>query len=121
MKTKLTYSVLAFALIPLALAQDKPNDIAPAEAKGIAQEAWVFGMPLVYIATQIDLSTHVTKPERSSAPINQFVHYREFPDASNRSIVGLNVDTLYSLGSLDLAQEPLVLSIPEMGNRFWLM
>jgi Protein of unknown function (DUF1254) len=31
-------------------------------------------------------------------------HFREFPDASNKSIVGLNVDTLYSLASLDLAQ-----------------
>jgi hypothetical protein len=57
----------------------------------------------------------------SSAPINQFVHYRECPDASNKAIVGLNVDTLYSFASLDLAKEPMVLSIQLMGDRFWLM
>ena len=78
-------------------------------------------MPLVYIEKQIDLVSHVTKPEGPFAPINQFAHYREFPDASNKSVVGLNVDTLYSLASLDLSSGPIILSVPEMGNRFWIM
>ena len=104
-----------------ALAQGIDPGLKPDEARTLAQEAWVFGMPLVYIEKQIDTVTHTTKPQGPLAPINQFAHYREFPDASNRSVVGLNVDTLYSLGALDLAQEPFVLSIPEMGNRFWLM
>jgi hypothetical protein len=53
--------------------------------------------------------------------LNQFAHYREFPDAKHNAIVGMNVDTLYSLANLDLTAEPIVLSIPEMGDRFWLM
>ena len=36
-------------------------------------------------------------------------------------MVGLNVDTLYSLASIDLSAGPLVLSMPEMGDRYWLM
>ena len=48
-------------------------------------------------------------------------HYRALADASNRTVVGLNVDTLYSLASLDLAKEPMVLSVPDMGTRFWVM
>jgi hypothetical protein len=95
--------------------------LKPDEAGALAQDAWVFGMPLVYIEKQIDALTHVTKSEGPLAPINQFAHYREFPDASNKSVVGFNVDTLYSLGQLDLTNGPMVLSIPEMGNRFWLM
>jgi hypothetical protein len=92
------------------------------EARTIAQDAWIFGMPLVYIAVQIDTNSHVTKVEGIHAPINQFVHYRNLPDATNRSAVGLNVDTLYSFASLDLSQEgPLVLSIPKMGKRYWVM
>ena len=78
-------------------------------------------MPLVYIEIQIDTMTHVSKAEKGHAPINQFVHYREFPDASNKTVVGFNVDTLYSLAQLDLSQEPMVLSVPEMGDRFWVM
>ncbi|MEN5070066.1 DUF1254 domain-containing protein [Stenotrophomonas sp. TWI1183] len=95
--------------------------ISAAEAKVIARDAWVFGLPLVYIGTQTDVTTHVTKPDATRAPINQFVHYRAFPDADNKTIVGLNVDTLYSLAQVDLSKEPMVLSVPPMGNRFWIM
>jgi hypothetical protein len=51
----------------------------------------------------------------------QFAHYRAFSDASNTTVVGSNVDTLYSLAQLDLSEEPFVLSVPETGNRFWIM
>ena len=43
------------------------------------------------------------------------------PDASDQVVVGLNVDTLYSLASLDLSAGPVILSIPEVGERYWLM
>ena len=95
--------------------------ISPDEARSIAQDAWIFGMPLVYIEIQMDTMTHVSKLEGTHAPINQFVHYREFPDASNKTVVGFNADTLYSLAQLDLSQESMVLSVPEMGDRFWIM
>ena len=97
------------------------TEISPDEARAIAQEAWVFGMPLVYIEIQIDALAHVSKLEETRAPLNQFVHYRKFPDASNRTVVGFNVDTLYSLAQLDVSKEPMVLSVPEMGDRFWVM
>jgi hypothetical protein len=95
--------------------------LTPDEARTLARDAWVFGMPLVYIEKQIDTLSYATKPEGHIAPINQFAHYREFPDASNRTIVGLNVDTLYSFAVLDLSNGPIALSIPDMGNRYWLM
>src|SRR5215475_4916192 len=95
--------------------------LTPDEARALARDAWVFGMPLVYIEKQIDALTHVTKADGHFAPINQFAHYRAFPDASNRTVVGFNVDTLYSLAQLDLSGEPIVLSIPDMGNLYWLM
>ena len=91
------------------------------EARTLARDAWVFGLPLVYIDIQADVSSHVTKPDATRAPANQFVHYRAFPDAANKTIVGLNVDTLYSLAQLDLSKEPMVLSVPAMGDRFWIM
>ena len=86
----------------MTMTQQQSAPIAPDEAKAIAQDAWIFGMPLVYIEIQIDTSTHVSKADKGRAPINQFAHYREFPDASNRTVVGFNVDTLYSLAQLDL-------------------
>ena len=95
--------------------------ISPAEAKAIAKDAFLFGMPNVYIARQEEILTAVPKPEGTRAPFNQFVHFRNFPDPTNHSIVVMNVDTLYSLGMVDLTNEPIVLSIPPMGDRWWLM
>ena len=97
------------------------DELTPAAAKDLACEAYLFGLPLVYIDTQVGVLTHVVKPEGSCAPINQFADYRQFPDASNKTVVGFNVDTLYSLAQLDLSSEPIVLTVPEMGDRYWLV
>jgi len=107
-----------FALSVNAAPQDK---LTPDEAKNLAKEAWLFGLPLVMFEKQFEYGTYAVKPEETRAPVNQFVHYRKFVDASNRTVVGFNVDNLYSFAGLDLAPEPLVLSVPKMGDRYWLM
>src|SRR5262245_22433722 len=92
------------------------------EAKTIAQEGFVFGLPLVYTTLQADVMTNVARPEGGRAPFNQFDHHRDFPDAKNNKIVGMNLDTLYSLANLDLTSEPVVLVVPPMdGKRWWIM
>src|SRR5262245_13342840 len=104
---------------PSALADEK---LTPAQARAIAQEGYVFGLPPVYIALQADMMTNVSRPEGERAPFNQFDHHREFPSAKNNKIVGMNVDTLYSLANLDLTAEPLVLVVPPMdGKRWWVI
>ena len=87
----------------------------------LARDAYTVGLPLVYIDTQVGVLSNVTKPEGMRAPINQFAHYRDFPDASNKTVVGFNVDTLDSLAPLDVTDEPVILTVPEMGHGFWIM
>ncbi len=101
--------------------ETRPSTLTPSEAKAISQEAYVFGLPLVYIGLSVDAETNVAKPEGLRAPINQFGHVREFPDARANPIVGMNVDTLYSIAHLDVTEEPMVISIPDMGKRWWIM
>ena len=62
--------------------------LTAAEAKSLAKDAYLFGMPVVFIQKQSDYQTHATKVEKTKAPINQFMHYRAFVDASDRSVVG---------------------------------
>jgi hypothetical protein len=97
------------------------SSLTATEAKALAKDAYLFGLPLVFIEIQFDYDSYTTKVTETKAPVNQFVHYRAFVDASDRSVVGFNVDTLYSFSKLDLSHEPIVLSIPEMGDRFWVM
>ena len=61
--------------------QQQQPSISPDEAKAIAQDAWIFGMPLVYIEIQIDTATHVPKVDRSPCP-DQPV--RSLPSVSRR-------------------------------------
>lgn len=91
------------------------------EARALAKEAYVFAFPLPYIAVQMDRSTAVTKPQGTLAPLNQFAHFRKLPDASDRTVVGMNLDVLLSIANLDLSQEPMVLSLPDVTDRFWAM
>ena len=42
--------------------------ISPDEAKAVAQEGYLFGLPLVYISVQADVQTNVAKPEGGRAP-----------------------------------------------------
>ena len=97
------------------------SSLDPATARALAQDAFIFGAPLVLVSLQADYLSAVTEPVGLRAPVGRFAHARAFVDASNRSVVGFNVDNLYSFAVLDLGDEPTVMSVPDMGERYWIM
>jgi len=54
------------------------------------------------------------------APINQFTHANQLIDHNFKAVPRPNNDTYYSSAWLDLSQEPMILSIPEMGDRYYI-
>lgn len=85
---------------------------APIDPKTVATEAYTFGYPLVLM--------DVTRAAAGAS--NRFAHAVALPDPSERQVVRLNLDTLYSQAWLDLRAEPLVLQVPEIAaDRYWLM
>ncbi len=54
-------------------------------------------------------------------PANTFANIPEFPAADMRAVVRPNFDTLYSSGYLDMTKEPVVVSVPDTGGRFYLI
>ena len=94
---------------------------SPEEAEAIATLAYGYGFPIVLMDVSREVVTAVPSVEAQKGPINQFVHVAEFPDDTYRDVVAPNVDTLYSLAWLDLAAEPMVLRVPDLGDRYYLM
>jgi len=91
------------------------------EARQIATDAIIYGYPLVTMEVTRRVMTNVVKPEGTHAPMGQFVRMREYPNAAFRDVTAPNADTLYSTAWLDLTKEPYVLSLPDMGDRYFLM
>jgi len=84
-------------------------------------EAVAYGFPLVIMDATRKKISNVATAGPSAAPVNQFANMPAFPDASFRDVVRANVDTLYSSAWLDLAKEPIVLSVPDTKGRYYLM
>jgi hypothetical protein len=108
---------LAFC-VPTARAQ---HPVSVEEAREIAHEAYVYAYPMVLMDVTRRTSTNVAEPHGLNAPINQLAHAREFPDPSFTIVVRPNADTLYSALTYDVSDEPLVVSIPDSGGRYYLM
>ena len=91
------------------------------ETKMIAEDAYVFGFPLVMMElTKLKMS-NVAEAGPWKAPINQFSHYQVFPPIDFRDVVRPNADTLYSMAWLDLSDEPIVLHVPDTDDRYYLV
>jgi hypothetical protein len=90
------------------------------EATAIGVDAYIYGYPLVTMEMTRRVMTNVEKPEGSRAPMGQFVRMRAYPTAAYRDVTAPNADTLYTVAWIDVSKEPYVLSVPEMGERYWL-
>jgi hypothetical protein len=91
------------------------------QAAEIAIDAYIYGYPLVLMDVTRQISTNVSRPGENGAPLNRLGNKRSFPDPSFTTVVSPNADTLYSFAFLDLAREPMVLSVPDMDGRYYLM
>jgi hypothetical protein len=86
----------------------------------LATDAYVYGYPLVTVEMTRRVVTNVVKPEGTRAPVGQLIKLREYPNASFRDVTAPNADTLYTTAFFDVGNEPWVLSIPDMKDRYYL-
>ncbi|MFT3818978.1 MAG: DUF1254 domain-containing protein [Rubrivivax sp.] len=102
------------------LSPHAPAALSEEEAHEIGVEACIYAHPLVLLELTRRVATNVVKPDarRGHAPMNQFAHGAAYADASNRDVVRPNADTLYSSLWFDVGPEPLVLTLPDTGDRY---
>jgi hypothetical protein len=95
------------------------------ELSEIAIDAYLYGYPLILMDVTRQVMTNVDVPTTQggviAAPMNQFAHAAEFPDASFTAVVRPNLDTLYSPMFFDVSKEPLLIDIPDSGDRYYLL
>ncbi|MQU93849.1 DUF1254 domain-containing protein [Sinorhizobium meliloti] len=116
-------ALLAIGLTALPTGAANASDaITEEEAHAIAVEAYVYFYPLISMdVTRKQLTNTEAKEGGIGGPSNRFNNIREFPPADMKVVVRPNFDTLYSSAWLDLTKEPVVISAPNTGGRFYLL
>lgn len=105
-----------FGLIPMA----KANQLTDEEIADLVKRAYVYSFA-VYEMYRTRHWAVYTRSNPDRADLNQFNHRRMLLDHNARQVTTPNNDTLYSSAWLDLSQEPVVLSVPDTGGRYYSM
>lgn len=93
---------------------------ASGESEEAMINAYVYGFPLLLMDETKNVLTDTPTLTETKAPINQFLSKKTFPDPSFTEVVSPNADTLYTQAWVDVSKEPIILSVPDMGNRYYL-
>jgi hypothetical protein len=87
------------------------------ETKAIAEEGFIYGLPLVMnYAVMYEFAVD-TKSSQFKAPFNQLHNMHHVATYEDTAVVTPNSDTPYSTLWLDLRAEPIVISVPAMGKK----
>jgi hypothetical protein len=115
-------SLLCAPVAPAAFAQGTPPAITEEEARAIGVDAYLYFYPLVTMdVTRKQLTNVEPGKVPGRGPMNMFSNVPTYPPADDKVIVRPNFDTLYSIAYLDMTQEPMVISVPDTGGRYYLL
>jgi len=112
---------LTMALLFIPMLAPKAKAITEEEAHAIGVDAYLYFYPLVSMDITRLQSTNVVSPKGLSSPPNSFANAPAYPPADEKIVVRPNFDTLYSVAWLDLTKEPMVVSVPDTGGRYYLL
>ena len=111
----------AMVACPAAAGADEALSLGAREAVNIAADAYIYGYPLVTFDMVRRQQTNVATPDAEHAPMGQMIKMRTYPAVDNHCCAAPNADTLYTEVWLDVSKEPWILSIPDMGDRYYIV
>ena len=110
--------------IPLSPKKEKPpDDWREQYAYTIGMQAYIYGFPYVYMSEVRwgQVAQKVDAKVLPHAAVNHFWHNQVMGGPESQAGGSPNNDTLYSLAWIDLSREPLILSVPDVGDRYYTM
>jgi len=112
--------LLLFQVAP-ALAAPSAK-ISEQEAREIGIDAYIYFYPLISMDITRKQFTNIEPgKELGKGPMDMIVSVPQYPPANFKGVVRPNFDTLYSIAWLDLTKEPMVVSAPDTGGRYYLL
>ena len=117
---KRSLATLLTALILFSCGLTSVGIAEPTDADAVwelVSDAYIYAFPLVLTDATKTMSTNTDGSVTGRAPVNQINHAKKLADASFRTVVSPNVDTLYSQAWLDISAEPVIYVLPE-ADRF---
>ena len=91
----------------------------PNEATAIAEEAYIYAFPMMEnYRTMYVQAIDRTAPGYMGG-FNELVHKTELLGPDFKDVVRPNNDTMYSFAWLDLRSQPVVITVPEIKNRYY--
>lgn len=97
------------------------RDVPPDLVDGVV--GYIYSYPLMMFGVTGRTSTTVpdAMTKLGAAPLNQFGKEMVLPDATFTTVVLPSTSTLYASSFLNLCEEPVILHLPNFGDRFFLM
>jgi len=120
-KRNLIHQALRGALVATALLStilsSRARSPSAEEVKAIAEEGFIYGLPLVMnYAVMYEFAVD-TKSSQFKAPFNKLHNTHRVATPEDTAVITPNSDTPYSTCWLDLRAEPMVISVPAVDKR----
>lgn len=98
--------------------------ISEAYARATARTLYTWAWPMVNLYNRRVMMSQMKDPGRLSgslpvAPPNKLSMLTDYIEPTERDVACPNQDVVYGSGTLALDVEPVVVQVPDFGNRFW--
>ena len=92
-------------------------------ARLVARDAYFWAWPLVNIYNRRLVMAQMKEAVRAGplvfAPLNRNAMFTDYVDPEERAVACPNQDVVYGLASIALDLSPVVVQVPDFGDRFW--
>ena len=102
-----------------------PNTVMTEEyVRSTTKFIYLWAWPMVNVHNRVAMFSQLKEPMYiggvlPGAPINHMCMLTDYMKAEQRVVACPNQDVVYGAGSIDLRKEPVVIQVPDFGDRFW--